>query len=187
MVWKEVVTSDEPTDDGQRTAQLGQRATHVSQQVTDFGQPTTDDVQRTTDDDQRKIDDGQRISVAPRPVDDVADEPILLRVGVSGRARRTWPQRILILVGLVVSAVFFGAGYVFWQANVVLGEVPRISVGSNVLAQEGDPGEPVNFLLVGVDSSEGLDPDDPVRVGRCLLYTSPSPRDQRGSRMPSSA
>ena len=25
------------------------------------------------------------------------------------------------------------------------------------------------------------------RQGRCLLYTSPSPRDQRGSRMPSSA
>ena len=24
-------------------------------------------------------------------------------------------------------------------------------------------------------------------VGNCLLYTSPSPRDQRGSRMPSSA
>ena len=24
-------------------------------------------------------------------------------------------------------------------------------------------------------------------IGRCLLYTSPSPRDQRGSRMPSSA
>ena len=26
-----------------------------------------------------------------------------------------------------------------------------------------------------------------VRMGDCLLYTSPSPRDQRGSRMPSSA
>ena len=26
-----------------------------------------------------------------------------------------------------------------------------------------------------------------VPVGNCLLYTSPSPRDQRGSRMPSSA
>ena len=25
------------------------------------------------------------------------------------------------------------------------------------------------------------------RIGTCLLYTSPSPRDQRGSRMPSSA
>ena len=29
--------------------------------------------------------------------------------------------------------------------------------------------------------------DDAVRSWACLLYTSPSPRDQRGSRMPSSA
>ena len=28
---------------------------------------------------------------------------------------------------------------------------------------------------------------DDVKVLTCLLYTSPSPRDQRGSRMPSSA
>ena len=27
----------------------------------------------------------------------------------------------------------------------------------------------------------------PVQAEDCLLYTSPSPRDQRGSRMPSSA
>ena len=31
------------------------------------------------------------------------------------------------------------------------------------------------------------DPKDVARVESCLLYTSPSPRDQRGSRMPSSA
>ena len=38
-----------------------------------------------------------------------------------------------------------------------------------------------NFLSVnpGIDLSSGID--------TCLLYTSPSPRDQRGSRMPSSA
>ena len=29
--------------------------------------------------------------------------------------------------------------------------------------------------------------EDARNVGACLLYTSPSPRDQRGSRMPSSA
>ena len=29
--------------------------------------------------------------------------------------------------------------------------------------------------------------DEDVTAGGCLLYTSPSPRDQRGSRMPSSA
>ena len=28
---------------------------------------------------------------------------------------------------------------------------------------------------------------DTIKSGSCLLYTSPSPRDQRGSRMPSSA
>ena len=33
----------------------------------------------------------------------------------------------------------------------------------------------------------GLDPRQALPLGICLLYTSPSPRDQRGSRMPSSA
>ena len=32
-----------------------------------------------------------------------------------------------------------------------------------------------------------LGPNIPELIGGCLLYTSPSPRDQRGSRMPSSA
>ena len=31
------------------------------------------------------------------------------------------------------------------------------------------------------------DRDIRIIIGSCLLYTSPSPRDQRGSRMPSSA
>ena len=35
---------------------------------------------------------------------------------------------------------------------------------------------------------KGLSPLEYMkRIGACLLYTSPSPRDQRGSRMPSSA
>ena len=33
---------------------------------------------------------------------------------------------------------------------------------------------------------EGFESDNPLAFN-CLLYTSPSPRDQRGSRMPSSA
>ena len=41
------------------------------------------------------------------------------------------------------------------------------------------------------DSGRGVigrvDPDLPEAIKGCLLYTSPSPRDQRGSRMPSSA
>ena len=93
-------------------------------------------------------------------------DDVVVRTGLRGNPRRSWPQRLLLLMGVLVAAVFFGASFVFWQASVVLSEVPRISVGPDVLAQAGDPGEPVSILLVGVDSSEGLDPDDPVRVGR---------------------
>ena len=45
--------------------------------------------------------------------------------------------------------------------------------------------------MIFVESNLGKDmePQDLFQVKReaCLLYTSPSPRDQRGSRMPSSA
>ena len=47
----------------------------------------------------------------------------------------------------------------------------RTIVGINVLS---------GFLIKGSEQREFKD-------GSCLLYTSPSPRDQRGSRMPSSA
>ena len=53
-------------------------------------------------------------------------------------------------------------------------------------------GAPVNLADSGVTFSKlSNDPSDVgqyhATVDRCLLYTSPSPRDQRGSRMPSSA
>lgn len=63
----------------------------------------------------------------------------------------------------------FGAAKIFWDARTVLADLPRIRVGPDVLAVEGRPGEPVNFLLVGVDSSEGLDPNNPVRSGRDVV------------------
>ena len=39
-------------------------------------------------------------------------------------------------------------------------------------------------VVIGLD---GFDPQMAEKYADCLLYTSPSPRDQRGSRMPSSA
>ena len=51
-----------------------------------------------------------------------------------------------------------------------------------------------DFLLAALRHSKKTRPSDKAKVPRfppsektCLLYTSPSPRDQRGSRMPSSA
>ena len=46
--------------------------------------------------------------------------------------------------------------------------------------------DPAVNALVAADSGIALY-DTVLRGGDCLLYTSPSPRDQRGSRMPSSA
>ena len=88
------------------------------------------------------------------------------RTGLRGRPRRTWPQRLLLLLGPLIAAGFFLSAQFFWEARAVLADLPRISVGPDVLAQGGGTGEPVNLLIVGVDSSEGLDPDDPVRQGR---------------------
>ena len=48
----------------------------------------------------------------------------------------------------------------------------QVTVGGDAVDENGDP-------ILG---SDGMTP-----LGACLLYTSPSPRDQRGSRMPSSA
>ena len=106
-----------------------------------------------------------RVATVVAMTGEQVSEPIAAS-GRTRRPRRTWPQRILLLLGIILAIAFFGAARFFWEARTVLADLPRISVGPDVLAQEGSPGEPINVLLLGVDSSEGLDPDDPVRQGR---------------------
>ncbi len=86
--------------------------------------------------------------------------------GRRARGRRTWPQRLLITLNVLVvvaSLVTAGAlGYLNYQ----LDQVPRIDLAAQLTQEPEDPGEPQNYLLVGTDSSAGLDPDDPVTSGR---------------------
>ena len=72
-------------------------------------------------------------------------------------------------------------------------QAPLISLLSLLLADVEGPQHLLLDILVGHQflvlaargkSSSGLGGEEGVD---CLLYTSPSPRDQRGSRMPSSA
>ena len=67
------------------------------------------------------------------------------------------------------------------QGNDVLFAGSGATVGTTSIVFGGTGDDKING---------GVDADD-LRGGRgidtCLLYTSPSPRDQRGSRMPSSA
>ena len=67
----------------------------------------------------------------------------------------------------------------------ILRSLPGLAVSragsSGALTQIRVRGSEANQVLVLIDGVEAGNPNT------CLLYTSPSPRDQRGSRMPSSA
>ena len=55
---------------------------------------------------------------------------------------------------------------------------------------DNDTDEPDDITVIEIQEemeSSFLDYAMSVIISRCLLYTSPSPRDQSGSRMPSSA
>jgi LCP family protein required for cell wall assembly len=80
--------------------------------------------------------------------------------------RRTWPQRLLIAFNIVVVVICLtsaaGLAYVFRQTS----DIQRFGGLASTLDQKPGKGEPQNFLLVGVDNSEGLDKNDPVLIGR---------------------
>ena len=73
-------------------------------------------------------------------------------------------------------------------------ESPAIKAGDPLIQGEGHDHKNASQHQFGTDNMELLDFNSlttpgnaEVQVATCLLYTSPSPRDQRGSRMPSSA
>jgi LCP family protein required for cell wall assembly len=74
------------------------------------------------------------------------------------RLRRTWPQRLVIALGIFLVAMLVmtatGVGYVYWKT----GKLPHI-VGLPVT--EAAPGEPANYLVVGSDSRDVVDQNDP--------------------------
>ena len=98
---------------------------------------------------------------------------------------------------------------IFGDSGLFIGTLANPAVGG--IAPGGGPGAELNgpngLNGLAFDNLGGADGDDTIlggagddnifgglgrdaisgQVGSCLLYTSPSPRDQRGSRMPSSA
>lgn len=82
------------------------------------------------------------------------------------RAHRSWFQRTLLSFNVfLVTVAVTAAGGLTWFSDQIA-EIPRVPLGDEVLSQEREPDDPQNFLLVGIDEAEGLDPDDPVNIGR---------------------
>ena len=80
--------------------------------------------------------------------------------------RRTWPQRIVILacVGVIGSAI--AASFFLSDFYEGVADIGRVQFSGDLLQTDTAPTAPVNFLIVGLDSAIGLDPDDPAAVGR---------------------
>jgi LCP family protein required for cell wall assembly len=78
------------------------------------------------------------------------------------RRRRTWPQRLLIALGVlaVLGCATAGAGAAYFGLRFA--QIDRIG---GISLEKVAKGEPQNFLIVGTDSREGLDPKDPDSGG----------------------
>lgn len=66
---------------------------------------------------------------------------------------------MLVVVALAAAALL---GYGYERA----GSFPRVALSGVLADSASTPGEAMNVLLVGTDSADGLDPDDPVLLGR---------------------
>lgn len=85
------------------------------------------------------------------------------------RARRTWFQRFVIASNIAAAFVFVVTAAALAYGYTKYSRLPRIELSDSLGAV--DDGSQAssgaqNFLLVGVDSAESLDPDDPARAGR---------------------
>ena len=79
------------------------------------------------------------------------------------------------------------ADVAFDIANDFVKTVTQQAVGEKVLKSLRPSEQIVGIVHRELINLMGGDADSSLHLKRCLLYTSPSPRDQRGSRMPSSA
>lgn len=89
---------------------------------------------------------------------DTGSETVLLR--------RTWPQRIVILACLGVIGSAIAASFFVTDLYEGVADIGRVQFSGDLLQTDTGPSEPVNFLIVGLDSALGLDPDDPAAIGR---------------------
>jgi polyisoprenyl-teichoic acid--peptidoglycan teichoic acid transferase len=82
------------------------------------------------------------------------------------RPRRSWPERLLLALGLFLSTALLLGAAGLWYANSRLDDVETIALGG-VLTQQGienagmGPTTIENYLMVGSDTREGADPNSP--------------------------
>lgn len=89
-----------------------------------------------------------------------------MRRGRRRGRRRTWGQLLVVLAGLVVFAAAVGGAAGLAMVKSQANKIPRVSVGLSLSFEEQSDSEAQNFLLVGIDSALGIDPDSPIHNDR---------------------
>lgn len=88
---------------------------------------------------------------------------------VTPRLKRTWGQRGVIMMNLVLIGLALGAAALLNYGYGRAASINRVALGRSLtpIPEDLEPGERVmNVLLVGSDSSANLDEDDPIQIGR---------------------
>lgn len=83
----------------------------------------------------------------------------MARHAARGR-RRSWGQRAVITLGVLATTACLAAGTFVVSVYAKLGELVRFGE-DEVAVAEPPPGEPENYLIVGSDSRDNVDPTDP--------------------------
>jgi LCP family protein required for cell wall assembly len=89
--------------------------------------------------------------------------------GVAPPLRRSWAQRGIIFMNLVLIAAALSAALLLNYGYGRAAAINRVALGRSLtpVPEDLQPGERViNILLVGSDSSANLDEDDPIQIGR---------------------
>lgn len=74
------------------------------------------------------------------------------------RFSRSWPERLLLSFGVIVTTLsVLAAGVLAWGLKQ-FEDIETVDIST---VEQAAPGEPANWLLVGTDSREGIDADDP--------------------------
>lgn len=71
---------------------------------------------------------------------------------------------MLLCLVVIVGAV--AAAWVIGNIQDAVSGFGRVEISGEILITDTEPGEPVNFLLIGNDSALGIDPGDPIHIGR---------------------
>ena len=87
----------------------------------------------------------------------------MVHAASSPRARgRTWPQRLVLVAGVCIVVACAAGAAAAGYFGLRLSQIDRVT---DIDIAAAGAGEPANYLLVGTDSREGLDPEDPDTAG----------------------